>query len=260
MHQEHQLISIQRYATQHKLSTFNVIKQINTGKLKTIKKDDEEFIIDETIVKTSHPKELFQMRRSEFEVNNKEEILALLEECEFGTLSMMDKDQPYGVPVNFAWWEEGIVFHGAMEGKKIDLLSKNKKASFSVVKPYAFIPSYFSGTTSACPATQFFGSVIINGTVEIILDKDQKAEALNALMQKLQPEKKYEVIKADNPIYQKMIAMTAVMKLIPNNLTCKLKIGQNLSDERQASLVTQLKERGNPLDILTAKIMTKELS
>lgn len=199
------------------------------------------------------------MRRNEFEVKNKESILALLQKCEFGTLSLMDKDQPYGVPVNFAWWEEGIVFHGSKEGKKMELLSKNARASFSVVKPYAYIPSYFSNTTSACPATQFFGSVIMSGDVQIMTDIHQKAEALNALMQKLQPEKRYETINANHPIYTKMLEKTAVMKLIPQMLTCKFKIGQNLSHEQRASIISQLKERGTTIDIVTAHMMEELL-
>lgn len=48
------LLSIQHYAIKHKMSTFTVIKQINAGQLKTVKKDDQDFIIDDSIpVKSS---------------------------------------------------------------------------------------------------------------------------------------------------------------------------------------------------------------
>jgi hypothetical protein len=46
------LLSIQSYAVKHKMSTFAVIKLINSKKLKTIKKsvngDEQEYIIDDT--------------------------------------------------------------------------------------------------------------------------------------------------------------------------------------------------------------------
>lgn len=46
------LLSIQNYAVKHKMSTFTVIKLINSKKLKTIKKsidgDEQEYIIDDT--------------------------------------------------------------------------------------------------------------------------------------------------------------------------------------------------------------------
>lgn len=256
MHQEEQLISIQRYATKHKLSAFNVIKQINTGKLKTVKKGDEDFIIDKTIVPISPVHSIAHMRRNEFAVENKDEMIALLQACEYGVLSLVDnKGTPYGVPLNFAWWEEGIVFHGAIEGKKIDILNQNSQASFNAVKSYAFIPSHFSGTSSACPATQFFASVSLGGNVKEIQTVDEKALALNALMEKLQPEKQYETITANNPIYTKMLEKTAVFKLTPTWQSMKLKLGQQLSKERQTSLIQELKKRGLPLDILTANLM-----
>lgn len=48
------LLTIQQYAVKYKLSTFAVIKQVNSGKLKTIKKtlngEEKEFIVDETVV------------------------------------------------------------------------------------------------------------------------------------------------------------------------------------------------------------------
>lgn len=46
---ENNLISIQHYAIKHKMSTFSVIKQINAGKLKTIKHDEQEYIVDESV-------------------------------------------------------------------------------------------------------------------------------------------------------------------------------------------------------------------
>jgi len=55
--------------------------------------------------------------------------------------------------------------HGAKKKKKVALIAQNPRANFCVVKPYALIPSYFSHTASACPATQFFASVILEGKV-----------------------------------------------------------------------------------------------
>jgi len=189
------------------------------------------------------------MRRSEFNVDDYEAMQELLQTCEYGTLALIDTNgTPYAVPLNFASWEEGIVFHGAQEGKKITLIAQNPKASFSVVKPYAFIPSYFSHTTSACPATQFFGSVLIEGSIAILENTEQKASALNALMQKLQPEGHYEPMSPQNPIYTKMLASTAVFYLKKDKSSFKLKMGQNLTPERRTALMTELEKRGTALD------------
>lgn len=196
------------------------------------------------------------MRRNEFNITDIAQILVLLHECEYGTLSLIDTEGlPYGVPVNFAWWEEGIIFHGAIEGKKMELIAHNPHASFNATKSYSFIPSYFSKTNSACPATQFFGSITITGSIQSINDLDEKASALNALMEKLQPEKRYETLTSQNPIYTKMLEKTAVLKLIPKSLTCKLKVGQNLSDAQRDALIEQLAQRGYEEDFATIKIM-----
>lgn len=195
------------------------------------------------------------MRRNEFTITNHEALLEFLASCEYGTLCLVDEDTPYGVPLNFAWWEEGIVFHGAKEGKKVDLMARNPKACFSVVKPYAFIPSYFSHTTSACPATQFFASVSIEGEVSVLENSTEKAKGLNALMQKLQPEGRYETISETNPIYTKMLESTAVFYLKAQQSSFKLKMGQNLNKERKVGLIEELEKRGSALDIETIRLI-----
>ena len=192
------------------------------------------------------------MRRNEFAITDQETIHALLNECEYGTLSLIDNNVPYGIPLNFVWWEEGVAFHGAKEGKKIELIAQNPHASLSIVKPYALLPSYFSETTSACPASQLYASIIMQGIITIIDTNEQKASALNALMEKLQPEKRYETISAEKPMYKKRIEEIMILKLTPKSISCKLKMGQNLPPERKKLLLKHLEERGTPLDFLSA--------
>ena len=51
----------------------------------------------------------------------------------------------------------------------MNIILKNIKLSFSVVENYALIPSYFSSTEGlACPATQFFKSIIVDGEAELV--------------------------------------------------------------------------------------------
>ena len=196
------------------------------------------------------------MRRNEFCIENHEVMMEFLHSCEYGVLSLLDtRKKPYGVPLNFAWWREGIIFHGALEGKKKESLMQNSMASFTVVKPYSLIPSYFSHTTSACPATHFFGSVILEGNVEILEIMDDKADALNALLQKLQPEGQYEPISASNPIYTKMLHSTALFYMKVAHSSFKLKMGQNLNEARKQELILELEKRNTLLDKETIRLM-----
>ncbi|NCD12311.1 MAG: antibiotic resistance protein [Epsilonproteobacteria bacterium] len=197
------------------------------------------------------------MRRLEFSCEEKTLRDEILQSCEHGILSLSVDNLPYGVPLNFVWHKESLYYHGAGEGKKVEMMHANTNASFSVVKPLSLIPSHFSNTHFACPATQFFFSIILEGKIEWVTCMDEKAEALNALMQKLQPEGGYDVIDAKNAMYQKMLSTLSVYKLIPSAISFKLKAGQNLSEERKKVLIEKLLERGTPLDELTIKMIKR---
>jgi len=197
------------------------------------------------------------MRRAEFEVADKKAFEALLAECEYGTLSLVDNGEPYGVPLNFVWFGGAVCFHGANEGRKAEAIRQNPNASFSVVKPYSLIPSYFSDTRAACPATQFFASVHIAGKVTVVVDDIEKCDILNAMMQKLQPEGGYERIDTANPIYTKMLTKTEIWKLTPTSTSMKIKAGQNLSEERKENVINQLLQRAKKSDAATIEAMQK---
>ncbi len=196
------------------------------------------------------------MRREEFSISNHQAMFEFLDTCEYGVLSLLEEtSRPYGVPLNFASWREGIVFHGAKEGKKQAIISLNPQAHFTVVKPYALIPSYFSHTSLACPATQFFGSVMLEGTIKCIENMEEKADALTALMRKLQPEGRYADITPSNQAYTKMLTQTNIFYMPIEHSSFKLKIGQNLTQERKKLLIEELEKRGTMLDQETLKLI-----
>lgn len=162
-----------------------------------------------------------------FEITDTSSIEGLLDEIEFGTLALSG-EKPYSVPVNFVYLNNAIYFHGSYSGKKMRMMKANPLASFSAVKSYSYIPSYFStNDESACPATQFFKSIIIDGKIEIISDEKEKAFALHNLMKKLQPEGRYKDLKEE--MYKKMIQATAVFKLDIQELKAKYKFGQHVT-------------------------------
>ena len=193
------------------------------------------------------------MRRAEFQCHDKELLQEILHTTEYGIFALCHDAIPYTLPLNFVWLNEKIYAHGAKEGKKVELIHANPNASFSVVKPLSLIPSYFSNTTSACPATQLFISVHMQGVLRCVDHVEEKADALNALMQKLQPEGGYEVIAYSNPIYKKMLETIGVFEFSPNIISLKLKAGQNLSGEKKRLILEALEKRGTPLDKLSIK-------
>ncbi len=195
------------------------------------------------------------MRRAEFDVKDENSINELLESCEYGSLSLISEGKPYVVALNFVFFENSIFFHGAKEGRKIEAIKSNPNASFLVVKPYSFIPSYFSDTMAACPATQFFASVLFEGKVSFIENGNIKAKVLNALMKKFQSEDSFEEITYEKAMYTKMLDKTAIFELKPEHISCKIKVGQNLNEEKKNRLIEKLKNRDSKIDEETIKQM-----
>ena len=193
-----------------------------------------------------------------FKITNKEIIREVLNNSEYGTLAICDNNKPYSVPINFVELNNEIYFHGSKKGRKIDIIKNNQFASFSVVESYSMIQSYFSSNEElACPATQFFKSIIIDGKIEFVEKYDEKVQVLSELMEKLQKEGKFKPLSED--IYKKAINATTIYKLIPNETTAKFKFGQQLNQEKFDMIIKHLENRGNKKDILTIKIM-KELN
>ena len=189
-----------------------------------------------------------------FEIKDSVIINSVLDRVEYGTLALSVDNVPYAVPVNFVRIEDTIYFHGALSNKKMKILDQNPRVSFSVVEEYALIASFFSSTEGlACPATQFFKSVSIEGNVEIVEARDEKAMMFEALMQKLQPEGGYKPF--SDEAYDKAIKSTAVMKIIPTEIRAKFKLGQHLDNQRFTMIVKHLEERGTEVDRETVALM-----
>ncbi len=189
-----------------------------------------------------------------FEITNLTTIQDILDDIEYGTLALCANNKPYSLPLNFVTLNNNIYFHGAKKGKKIDLIKKNSQASFSIVDALSVLPSYFSTHTgSACPATQLFKSIIIEGEIELTNEYHEKVSALEALMKKLQKEGKYIPLKDE--MYQKSIDNTAIFKLIPTTITGKFKFGQHFNQERYKRVLMHLKSRGTAKDLATIKLI-----
>ena len=192
-----------------------------------------------------------------FEIKDKTLIYDVLDKAEYGTLALCAENKPYAVPLNFVRIEDDIYFHGALKNKKMKMLEQNPTVSFSVVENYALIDSDFSSTDGlACPATQFFKSVSMDGMVEIVESREVKANVFTALMRKLQPKGGYKPF--SDAEYDTALKATAVLKIEVEKLTCKFKFGQHLSEERFDMIVTHLLKRDTKIDRETVKLMKEQ--
>lgn len=167
---------------------------------------------------------------------------------------------PRSIALNFAALGQDIYFHGALGGEKFDLLQHNPPAGFTIVKEYSYIPSNWSAPRYACPATQFFKSIEIKGTCGLISEPEEKARALQALMEKHQPEGGFDTIDPTVPQYAKALEHVGVYKVQCASWTGKVKFGQNEPKKLRRVFVEKLRERGGPGDEQTALEIEKSLS
>jgi len=105
--------------------------------------------------------------RREDRATSREEALNLLERAVYGVLSTASKNGvPYGVPVHFCLVGDCVYFHCAVEGRKIENLSQNKRVSFCVVGEVEVLPDSFSTR---------YESVIVDGEVEEVFEGEKEA-------------------------------------------------------------------------------------
>lgn len=197
------------------------------------------------------------MLKKAFEIKDKELINDVLDNAIYGTLALCSDNKPYSLPVNFSRIEDELYFHGSKKGRKIDIIKQNQNISLSVVESYSLIDSHFNSNNDlACQASQFFKSIIIDGTIEIIKDYDEKALALESLMKKLQQETTYKPL--SDEVYKNAINATCIFKITPLQTKAKFKFGQNISQEKFDLIIKNLEQRGKQIDLKTVKLM-KEL-
>jgi len=195
------------------------------------------------------------------EIKSKERIIEFLSSQQTGRISSIDENGfPQIIPMNFVFINDAVYIHSHIRGEKLDNVRRNKKVGFEVDKSLEFLPSYFSDPTDASLADTLYISVVIKGNASIVSDKEEKTNALNGLMKKYQPEGGYESIKPDMDVLKEV----EVIKIIPESLRGKYKIGQNMDMKSRIDLAKQILERNSPtaketLDIMGFKMIDDEL-
>jgi nitroimidazol reductase NimA-like FMN-containing flavoprotein (pyridoxamine 5'-phosphate oxidase superfamily) len=196
------------------------------------------------------------LRRHDKELKQEDAIRQVLDAAEWGVLALTaPAGPPVLAPVNFVHLDGRICFHGAQAGEKMEILRANPEATFLVVDALAQIPSYAFDPERACPATQYFKSVLIRGRVQAVEAPARKAEVLDALMRKLQPEGGYKPITAEDPLYAASVGNVAVLELVIEDLSAKMEVGRRLSPEKRTVVRELLQKRGGPVDHRTLEAM-----
>ena len=120
------------------------------------------------------------IRRKEKAIENKEEMIAILEGSKYITIAMCQDDVPYLVTLSHGYDREKscIYFHCAREGKKVDILTTNSAVWGQAIKDHG----YAEGACDHLYATTQF-----KGSVSFIDDVKEKEHALRIMINSLEP-------------------------------------------------------------------------
>ncbi len=114
-----------------------------------------------------------EMRRIDRKISD-DQAKDLLKNNTYGVMSTIGADgYPYGVPLNYVFFNDAIYFHCAADGHKFDNISRDNKISFCVVGQIQVLPDKFSTK---------YESVIIFGRATEIFDNEKNiylAELIN---------------------------------------------------------------------------------
>ena len=121
------------------------------------------------------------MRRKDREVVDNEKIREFISKSHCCRIGFYDDGEVYIVPLNFGYIENEdkrtFYFHGAKEGRKIDLISKEPSVGFELDTNYKL----HEGET-ACQYSARFQSIIGTGNMSFVEDSSEKETALQAIM------------------------------------------------------------------------------
>ena len=186
-----------------------------------------------------------------------EKIKDFLHEEHVGRVSSIDRDGfPQIIPMNFVFLNNAIYMHSHVKGEKLDNILRNNKVGFEADRELEFLPSYFEDPRNAALADTLYVSVVIKGLAFFVSDKEEKTLALNGLMKKYQPEGRYDPMRSD----MRVLDAVSVIKIIPNTLHGKYKIGQHMKSEDRMNLAQKIFEKNSPTSTETLKTMGFEIT
>jgi hypothetical protein len=113
---------------------------------------------------------------------SKSEIDEIINKCETCVIGMTDLDgSPYVLPFNFGYKNDKLYIHSGPTGKKISLWEKDSRVCISFSTDYKLNVRH---ENVACSYSMRYRSVLVYGDVVPITNLEEKAHALNVVMEK----------------------------------------------------------------------------
>ena len=118
-----------------------------------------------------------QVRRADREITERAQIDEIIARARVCRLGMTVGDQPYVVPLSFAYLDGRIYVHSALEGRKLEAIRANPLVCFEVDIDHLFVEG-----ARPCDSSIRYRSVIGFGRASIVGDPEEKLRALQAIV------------------------------------------------------------------------------
>ncbi len=115
---------------------------------------------------------------------SREAMEALLRAMPFGFLGLAVDNTPYVIPLNYAYVDGKLLFHCALEGKKLEYLATNPTVCFTVARQMGAVDDHTKDATCHIDSE----SVVCYGTARIIADLEERATVLNTFNRHFRPD------------------------------------------------------------------------
>lgn len=148
----------------------------------------------------THAEEAVDAGRGTGRALSKQEIDAFLKQGFWGVLATSLNDEPYGVPIIYAYDEQGVFYIANGPGKKIRIVEQNPSVTITIVE----LEDY----------GRRWKSVIVYGKAELVHELGEKLHAFNALRKQI-PRPSVRLKDAAK------LAMAKVIRIVPTEITGK---------------------------------------
>ena len=152
------------------------------------------------------------MRRKDREVVEIEELLAIIDACQVMRMGLIDENGVYILPMNFGYqYKDGqltFYMHGALEGKKLDLIRQNPQVGFEMDCEHELIEGKV-----ACQYGFNYASIVGKGEAEVVTDPQEKIQGMTILME--------SITGKDFAFNEKLVSIVSVIKITATEVTGK---------------------------------------
>lgn len=159
------------------------------------------------------------MRRSEREVKDIELIDEIIKKADVCRIGLSADNVPYIVTMNFGYIRDTVqrlFFHCANEGRKLDMIRKNKYVCFEMDTDHKINLRPGTDGKKGCNWGMKYRSVVGYGNISIITENEAKKTGLDCIMNHYGGKNEY--------FYdEKVLAKTTVLRLDITEIAGKIK-------------------------------------